>query len=166
MELQLIKDFLDARHEVKRIDELMPTLPKGMTPRHMRIIDIIYQRSQRAEGVKVSDVSKTLQVTKPSITKLINELEQLGVVQKNPDAQDKRVIWLQLTDLGLSYHNFYVQQYHNWLAIQLEGVKPEHLQITAQTIQQVSRILRTAEMNLDNTLDNDVLDRTGGDTLA
>lgn len=114
----------------------------------------------------MSDVSKTLQVTKPSITKLINELEQLGVVQKNPDAQDKRVIWLQLTDLGLSYHNFYVQQYHNWLAIQLEGVKPEHLQITAQTIQQVSRILRTAEMNLDNTLDNDVLGRTGGDTLA
>ena len=140
----------------------MPALPKGMSPRHVRVIDIIYQRSQKAEGVKVSDVSKTLQVTKPSITKLINELEQLGVVQKNPGAGDKRIVWLQLTDLGLSYYNFYVQQYHDWLAVQLEGLEPEHLRITAQTIQQVSRILRTAEMNLDNS----VLDRTGGDTLA
>ena len=110
----------------------------------------------------MSDVSKTLQVTKPSITKLINELEQLGVVQKNPDAGDKRIVWLQLTEVGLSYYNFYVQQYHDWLAVQLEGLEPEHLRITAQTIQQVSRILRTAEMNLDNS----VLDRTGGDTLA
>lgn len=162
MEIQLIKDFLDACHEVKRINELMPALPKGMSPRHVRVIDIIYQCSQKAEGVKVSDVSKTLQVTKPSITKLINELEQLGVVQKNPDAGDKRIVWLQLTEVGLSYYNFYVQQYHDWLAVQLEGLEPEHLRITAQTIQQVSRILRTAEMNLDNS----VLDRTGGDTLA
>ena len=28
MEIQLIKDFLDACHEVKRINELMPALPK------------------------------------------------------------------------------------------------------------------------------------------
>ena len=75
MEIQLIKDFLDACHEVKRINELMPALPKGMSPRHVRIIDIIYQRSQKAEGVKVSDVSKTLQVTKPSNWALCKKIQ-------------------------------------------------------------------------------------------
>ncbi|MFQ7058645.1 MAG: hypothetical protein ACLRQX_08695 [Turicibacter sanguinis] len=33
--------------------------------------------------VKVTDISKGLKITSPNITKLLNELEQLNMVQKN-----------------------------------------------------------------------------------
>ena len=45
MEIQVeeIKEFLDACHKAKRIAEMMPELPEGMTPRHVHVIDAIYQ---------------------------------------------------------------------------------------------------------------------------
>ena len=65
MEIQVeeIKEFLDACHKAKRIAEMMPELPEGMTPRHVHVIDAIYQLERTGEMVKVSDVSEYLEVT-------------------------------------------------------------------------------------------------------
>ena len=67
MEIQVeeIKEFLDACHKAKRIAEMMPELPEGMTPRHVHVIDAIYQLERTGEMVKVSDVSEYLEVTRP-----------------------------------------------------------------------------------------------------
>ena len=79
MEISDVKKFLSACQEAKRITELMPPLPKGMSPRHIYVIDAVFQLSQCQEQVMVSDVSKLLGVTRPSITKVIQELEKLKV---------------------------------------------------------------------------------------
>ena len=78
----------------------MPELPEGMTPRHVHVIDAIYQLERTGEMVKVSDVSEYLEVTRPSITRLIRELETLGAVSKIADTQDKRIVWLGVDGSG------------------------------------------------------------------
>lgn len=45
MEISDVKKFLSACQEAKRITELMPPLPKGMSPRHIYVIDAVFQLS-------------------------------------------------------------------------------------------------------------------------
>lgn len=148
MEIRIeeIKKFLDACQKAKRITEMMPELPKGMTPRHVHVIDAIYQLEQMGETVKVSDVSEYLNVTRPSITKMIRELEELGAVAKTADTADRRVVWLKLTKLGHSYYDTYIQRYFTWIGRQLEGMEPEELLMAAGAIERVYGILTARRM--------------------
>ena len=149
MDISIIKNFLDACHEAKRVTELMPKLPKGMSPRHIHVLDAIWQLERAGKDVKVSDVSEFLNVTRPSITKLINELEREQAVEKEQDQSDRRVIHLRLTKLGEKYYKFYVEKYQTWLAerIQESGISPQELRVTADTIARVYRLMNTGAVS-------------------
>lgn len=149
MDTALVKQFLDSCHNAKRITELMPKLPKGMTPRHIHVIDAISEIGRNEAVVRVSDISEYFNVTRPSITKMVNELEDMGAVRKVPDPNDRRVVRVSLTELGRQYHDFYITKYHSWVAEQMDGMAPEHLRITIYTIDQVYRILSTRKMEED-----------------
>ena len=92
--------------------------------------------------VKISDVSDFLGGTRPSVTKLIRELESHGALTKTPDTCDKRIIWLQLTPLGEEYYDFYCLQYHNWLSKVLGEIPQEDFETTVRTIFRVQEILQ------------------------
>ena len=96
--------------------------------------------------VKVSDVSEYLEVTRPSITRLIRELETLGAVSKIADTQDKRIVWLELTDLGHRYYDKYIRRYFSWIGRQLEDMEPEELLTAAGAIERVYGILSNRSM--------------------
>ena len=146
MEITVVKEFVDACHQAKRITELMPELPKGMSPRHIHVIDAVRDLGQSNKTVKVSDISAYLNVTRPSITKLVNELEKMDVVQKIPDEEDGRVIRVRLTDLGEEYYDFYVRRYHSWLAEKFTDISPEDFRTTVRTVRQVYQIMSTNRM--------------------
>lgn len=146
MEIETVKNFLDACHEAKRITELMPELPQGMSPRHIHVIDAIWQLEMTGRTVKVSDISDWLNVTRPSITKLISELESFRAVVKVQDGADKRVVRISLTDLGRQYYEFYVGKYHNWLAEKLSDIAQKDLETTARTISRAYEIMSTSRM--------------------
>ena len=72
-----LKQLLDTCFTAKRIVETLPELPKGIKPRHIHVLDAI-QDIQKQQGMcRVSDVSTKLNITMPSITKLVQELESL-----------------------------------------------------------------------------------------
>lgn len=146
MDITAVKNFLGACHEAKRITELMPELPKGMTPRHIQVLDVIWQMEAAGQSVKVSDISDFLNVTRPSITKLIRELEGFGAVVKLQDGEDRRVVRISLTDLGRQYYGFYVEKYQNWLAERFSDIDQEDLETAARTISRVYKIMRTSRM--------------------
>lgn len=136
------KILLQSCLKAKRIVEIQPKLPAGITPRHIFIIDVIHNLSLSQKQVKVSDISTKMQVTKPSITKLINELEQLHVITKIPAAHDKRITFVQLTELGESYYDFYIDKYHTWVTGQMQDITAEEVQTTAAVLQKLYHILQ------------------------
>ncbi|MCB6899233.1 MarR family transcriptional regulator [bacterium 210917-DFI.7.65] len=145
MEIEAVQELMAACHEAKRITELLPKLPKGMTPRHIGVIDAIHGLSREGD-VCVSAVSARLGITRPSVTRLIGELEQLGAVGKQVDTNDKRVVWVSLTALGQQYYDFYVFGYHSFLAECFEELDPADLCTTAETIRRVYQIMRKRPM--------------------
>ena len=51
-------------------------------------------------GIKVSEISNFLRVTSPSVTQLVNSLEAQGLVERNVDTEDRRVVRVRLTEKG------------------------------------------------------------------
>ena len=122
MNAKNIKELLDVCFIAKKITETMADLPDGVKPRHIHVIDAVYELEQHKKSIRVSDVSKRLHITTPSVTKLINELSELGLVIKTGDSQDKRSITLLLTDKGRQYEKQYVTDYHTAWAANAAGI--------------------------------------------
>ncbi len=53
--------------------------------------------------VSVSDISSHLRVTSPSVTHLLNSLEEKGMVKRTQDELDRRSVNVELTEEGLAF---------------------------------------------------------------
>ena len=51
-------------------------------------------------NMTMTELAKSLMMTKPQSTHLVDPLVALGIVERRPDAEDRRVIHLALTDKG------------------------------------------------------------------
>ena len=89
---------------------------------------------------RVSDVSARLNVTLPSVTKLVQELENRNLLEKRADSQDGRVILLRLTPDGHTCFCRYVQDMHaNWSAA-LSDISDKQ---AAEAVHILNRLLET-----------------------
>ncbi|GLX69356.1 MarR family winged helix-turn-helix transcriptional regulator [Paenibacillus glycanilyticus] len=52
------------------------------------------------DGVKVSDLSKFLRVTSPTVTQMLNRLEEMGLIARKEDPKDRRAVRVSLTEEG------------------------------------------------------------------
>ena len=132
-----LKRFIDACTTARRIVETMPELPKGIKPRHIHVIDAIVLTEQQKGKVQVSDISRHLNVTMQSVTRLFRELEEQGVLVKYPDREDGRNVLLKLTALGQEYYQRYVHDYYQELGQRLEEISRADLKTAVQTINKV-----------------------------
>lgn len=67
----------------------------------MTLLICIARRSQANEGIKVSELSRFLGLTPPTVTQLINSLEAKGMVERQADPTDRRVVRIKLTEQGI-----------------------------------------------------------------
>ncbi|MDE5898242.1 MAG: MarR family winged helix-turn-helix transcriptional regulator [Treponemataceae bacterium] len=111
------KKLLDACFVARRIAGTLQKLPDGLKPCHLRALDTVHDVLERRGVCRVSDVSARFQITMPSVTKLVQELESLGLLEKRPDSTDKRAVLLGLTPAGESCLERYVLTFHEkWAA--------------------------------------------------
>lgn len=57
-------------------------------------------RTPGQQGLKVSEISRFLGITPPTVTQLINSLEAKEMVRREADPADRRVVRVVLTDRG------------------------------------------------------------------
>lgn len=73
----------------------------GLRPGEIGVMFYIKEHSGcGTDGIKVSELSNSMKVAPPSITQMINGLEDNGYVKRNPDKEDRRVIRIKLTEKG------------------------------------------------------------------
>ncbi len=149
--IEAIKTLLTTCHEAKRITELQPPLPDGLTPGNLKVLDYIEHLERTAQPPKVSDIADLLQVTRPGITRLVRELEAIHVIEKITDVQDKRIVRLRLTSEGRKLHAYYIAQYHSWLAAQITDISEADIHTTANTIAKLYAIMSTHTPKLQGT---------------
>lgn len=64
------------------------------------LVCIARAASSAKQGLKVSEISRYLGLTPPTVTQLINSLEAKELVERQPDPSDRRVVRIRLTKQG------------------------------------------------------------------
>ena len=141
-----VRSLIDACWKAKTITELMPALPKGLKPRYVHVIDAVWhineQNGQDIGTARVGDVSAFLGVTTPSITKLVGEMADLGLVVKHADATDRRAVTLTPTERGLDIRRIYVEEYRAHLSQLLGGLTVDQCETTVRTLTEALRLMQ------------------------
>jgi DNA-binding MarR family transcriptional regulator len=96
---ELTQRLMEAFFRFRHVHRKSPV--SGMKHSEVRMLHIINKhRRETGRGVKISELSRILQVTSPTITQLTNGLEERGLVERSNDPADRRVIYVQLTEAG------------------------------------------------------------------
>lgn len=141
MEQKTIKALLDACYLAKRIRDLLPALPKGVTPAYITYLDVIQTLQHRGRQVKISDISDALNLPRPGVTRTVKEMESKGYLYKQTSSSDGRITYISATEAGKQLSRIYNEQYFDRLAPLLNGISEEEAYCTIQTIQKFYRVM-------------------------
>ena len=131
-ELELVESMDKLSTLMKKFQtELLSGDLKEYTLRQLYYIELI----NKHEGISVSEISKTLDLKKSTISIAVNQLINLEIIDKIQSSNDKRVYFLKLTPKG-------------------KNIMKLHKQVHQNTIKKILKILNTEEVeNFINIVD-------------
>jgi|GEM_PF-919655 Transcriptional regulators len=140
---KLVNNILDALEYAKEAFTLMPHLPPHIKPVYCRILNAIYKIGTHTDNLRISDISKMAGLLLPNTTKFINEMVDLNIIKKTASASDKRVVLVQVTDLGEQYYQQYVFRFIRGLEEQFSKLDKINCLIMIDTIHDVYQSMKT-----------------------
>ncbi len=144
------KKVIDALEKAEKLANGRPQLPKELLPSYLKLIDYIYQLSKEGQ-VRVSDLSKALHQTTPSITRSLMHMEELGYISKTMSSKDKRVVYVSLTDLGERLYLQYVEKYYKKLSKRLSKYDINQIQTMISMIDDLYEDLMNDPIKMEDT---------------
>lgn len=120
-----IKEVMDACYQAKRIRDMLPALPGGVTSSHIHYLDTLSKLEKTEGKVKVSDISENLGLPRSSVTKTVKDMEKLGFVEKETTETDGRFVYIKTTRTGRDLVDKYVDEYFGNLSEDLGGITDE-----------------------------------------
>ena len=120
-----IKEVMDACYQAKRIRDMLPALPGGVTSSHIHYLDTLSKLEKTEGKVKVSDISENLGLPRPSVTKTVKDMEKLVFVEKETTETDGRFVYIKTTRTGRDLVDKYVDEYFGNLSEDLGGITDE-----------------------------------------
>ena len=137
-----IKRMLDACYLAKRIRELLPELPEGVKPAYIQYMDVIHSLRKKKEDIKVSDISDTLNLPRPGVTRTVKDMEKKGYLRKIDSPEDGRITYISITQAGKELYQKYDEQYFKSLAPDMSVISEEEAENMVQTIEKFYQIMR------------------------
>ncbi len=113
----------DAALTVIRLFRAMERVDAGLTPQQYRMLKLI-----GAGGERSARLAEKLAVAKPTLTSTADGLVAAGLLSREADTADRRVVRLRLTEAGLAAVQRADDQYAEWLTkILTEAGDPDRL---------------------------------------
>ena len=73
----------------------------GCTPSEIKVMFCVYRGMKHNNSIiTVSEISKILRVTSPTVTQILKKLEANGFIERHTDDIDRRVVRIALTEKG------------------------------------------------------------------
>lgn len=144
-----IKHLLDAFYQAKRVRELMPALPKGVTPAFIHYLDTIAALQQQGVRVKVSDISDALHIPRPGVTRTVKDMVDGGYLEKAASEEDGRVTYLTITEKGRMLSQVFDSEFFAQLAPLLVDVSDEDAATTIRTIEKVYQVMSERRIHVE-----------------
>lgn len=142
MQRDKIKKVMDACYLAKRVRDLLPKLPNGVTSTHVHYLDTIRKLELKTANVKVSDISDELGLPRPGVTKITKDMEKLGLVEKKAAKTDGRVVFIKITASGKDLVDKYVDRYFGELSAELDDISDADADNMIETIEKLYEVMK------------------------
>ena len=149
MDSERIKRMLDACYQAKRIRDMLPPLPQGVTPAYIHYLDTIQALERRGICVKVSDVSDALELPRPGVTRTVKEMAAKGYLRKYASEEDGRVTYISLTEAGYQLSQKYDEQFFAALAPYMDGISEKEADGMIRTIDKFYQVMLERRNSFD-----------------
>jgi DNA-binding MarR family transcriptional regulator len=110
----------------------------GLTHLQYHILEELFQAEA---GVSVSQLAKSIRISKQQLTPLVNKLEEKAYIIKAPDANDKRRVRLLLTEKGRAAVKERWEEFHRLLCSRISELHEDDLLDLDYAIAKIIRIL-------------------------
>ena len=97
---------------------------------------------------KLSDLAVRMEQTKSSITYVVDALERRGFLKREYDEEDRRVIWVKLSEKAVSLFTFH-DQFEQTMLVSLSKFDPLKLEAASEVIDRI-----TVSINSERTRDD------------
>jgi len=136
---KLIDAVMDSLLVAKKAYEALPPLPPGIKPVYHRVLNLLYQSKEQEREIRVSELSVALDMQLPNMTKLINEMSEAGLIQKVRSNQDKRAVFIQISEEGTDYFKNHVLVYRKQLQKEFEEFDEQDCYTMIQMIHKIQQ---------------------------
>lgn len=149
METSTIKALFDACYLAKRSRDLMPPLPRGVTPSYIHLLDAIDALERGGQRATASDISDALHLPRPGVTRTVKAMEGKGYLCRRPSARDGRVAFITATPAGQELLRRYTRQYFARLAPLLGNISEEDAACTIRTLGRLYRVMSEGRITIE-----------------
>ena len=114
--------------------ELLNGELKEYTLRQLYYIELI----DKHEGISVSEISKTLELKKSTVSIAINQLMELEIVTKIQSNTDKRFYFLKLTSKGKNIMKMHKQVHKNTIKKIINSLNPKEVESFIKIVDKIA----------------------------
>ncbi len=109
----------------------------GIPLSHVQVLSMLND----GKSMSVSDISHRLGIAKPNITPLVDRLLERGLVQRQRDSSDRRVVNVLITDEGVGTLIAIQETIANQVRLQAEHLSSSEFKELAESLESITRIL-------------------------
>ena len=128
---------------------MLPPLPKGVMPSYIQYLDAIQSLQKEKKDIRISDISDTMNLPRPGVTRTVKEMEAKGYLRKIASPDDGRVTYITITEEGKNLSQKYDQDYFSDLASDLGEISGEEADCMIRTIEKFYNIMKERREHYD-----------------
>ncbi len=118
----------------QHISQAYKDLGYDITPEAAQALMII----QHLEGLTQTKLAQILGKDKASVTRLLNSLVQLNLVERVQDTDDRRIIRAHITPKGEKVFEQFIPKLHALSDLTLQGISEENFRQTLHTLHHIT----------------------------
>ena len=149
MQRDKIKKVMDACYLAKRVRDLLPKLPNGVTSNRIHYMDTIRKLELITANVIVSDISDGLVLPRPGVTRTVKEMEAKGYLKKTTSQEDARITYITVTDKGEELSKKYDADYYSRLSKYLTDISDEEADSMIETINKFYKVMSERRVDIE-----------------
>jgi DNA-binding MarR family transcriptional regulator len=113
---------------------------EGISPSQFNILRIL--RGARPKALKISDIAERMVNRDPDVTRLVDRLIKQGLVRRERDTEDRRVVLVEITPAGLALLARLDGPVLEYLEAAMAGLKPPQLRALDTLLNEVRAGIR------------------------
>ncbi|WP_249871477.1 MarR family winged helix-turn-helix transcriptional regulator [Oceanobacillus saliphilus] len=130
-----LKAFVVLMKASKTLEEIIKKdiSSHGMRTSDFTILEALYHKGRQT----IRQISEAVLINTGSITYVIDKLENKGLLERSDCAEDRRVVYIQITDKGTKLMDEIFPKHQKVIEDVFEDVSNEHKQILIDVLKKV-----------------------------